>query len=121
MFTGGCACGAIRYRLRSKPYDTGWCHCRVCQRASGASGMVFTTIRLSQFVIEKGDDRIGHFATTTFGSRGYCRDCGSPLTIHDLNKSEEIDVAVGSLDEPDAFTPGFHLFASEAPAWGADC
>ncbi|HEX6636422.1 MAG TPA: hypothetical protein VF033_02095 [Steroidobacteraceae bacterium] len=33
---GGCACGAVRYRLASAPFDAGYCHCEVCRRSSGA-------------------------------------------------------------------------------------
>ena len=48
---GGCFCGAVRYRLTSTPYDTGWCHCRTCQKISGAAALVFTTVPLADYVI----------------------------------------------------------------------
>jgi hypothetical protein len=115
--TGGCACGTVRYRLKATPYDTGWCHCRICQRVSGSGGMVFTTVAKADFEIEIGADRLGQFPSTPFGERGYCRDCGSPLTISVAHQTDEIDVTVGSLDEPDSVTPGFHLYMTEAPGW----
>ncbi len=115
--TGGCACGAVRFRLDAAPYDTGWCHCRICQHVSGAPGMVFTTVPLAALVMEQGEDRIGRFRSTAFGERRFCRDCGAPLTIHVRHQRGEIDIAVGALDDPGAVAPGFHLYAPEAPAW----
>jgi hypothetical protein len=82
--------------------------------------MVFTTVAMADFTIEKGTDRIGRFASTPFGERTYCRDCGSPLTIHVRHQPHEIDVAAGTLDKPDAVAPGFHLYWAEAPEWVAD-
>ena len=117
MLTGGCACGTVRYRIDAEPYDTGWCHCRICQRVSGSGGMVFTTAALRHFHIEQGEERLGKFASTPFGERGYCRDCGSPLTIHVRHQPGEIDIAAASLDDPDAVAPAFHLYAGLAPKW----
>lgn len=114
---GGCTCGAIRYRLAAMPYDTGWCHCRVCQRASGSAGMVFTTVPKKSYTIVQGYDLICRFQSTSFGERTFCRNCGAPLTIHVDHQPDEIDIAVGSLDEPSAVKPGFHLFVEYMPAW----
>ncbi|WP_185999037.1 GFA family protein [Novosphingobium aerophilum] len=117
FLTGGCACGAIRYRLLSTPYDTGWCHCRLCRQVSGSIGMVFTTLPTVDLVIDLGSEVIGSFASTRFGRRQFCRLCGAPLTIHVRYQPDEIDIAVGSLDQPEAVQPGFRLYVSQAPAW----
>lgn len=117
MLTGGCACGAIRFRLAEEPYDTGWCHCRVCQHVSGSPGMVFTTVAKESFVIEQGEDRLGTFASTPFGHRNFCGDCGAPLTIHVRHQPDEIDIAAGALDDPNAVSPAMHLYVAEAPQW----
>lgn len=115
--TGGCTCDTVRFRLIGPPYDTGWCHCRVCQRVSGAGGMVFTTVALTSWIVERGVDRIGRFRSTAFGERQFCLDCGAPLTIHVRHQPDEIDIAVGALDDPSVVEPGFHLFVAEAPHW----
>lgn len=117
MLEGGCACGAIRYRLETDPYDSGWCHCRICQHVSRSGGMVFTTVPLSAFRIVAGEDSFGKYRSTPFGSRTYCFDCGAPLTIHVRHQPDEIDIAVGSLDTPAAIAPAFHLYAAQAPPW----
>ena len=117
MIEGGCACGGVRYRIAARPYDTGWCHCRLCQHMSGSGGLVFTTVALGDFAFTEGAGRVGRFASTAFGERSFCRDCGSPLTMHVGHQPDEIDIAAGSLDEPAAVKPGFHLYADCAPAW----
>jgi hypothetical protein len=117
MLRGRCACGAVQYSLRSDPYDTGWCHCRLCQRVSGSGGMVFTTVPVADYVIEQGQDQVGRFQSTPFGERSYCKACGSPLTIHVRHQADEVDVTVGTLEDPGSVAPAFHLYASEAPPW----
>jgi hypothetical protein len=117
VLSGGCACGAIRFRLQEPTYDTGWCHCRICQRVSGSAGMVFTTVAKSAYQIEQGAARLGCYKSTSFGERTYCLACGAPLTIHVNHQANEIDVTVGSLDDPNAVTPGFHIFVEQAPEW----
>lgn len=79
--------------------------------------MVFTTVPLAAFLITSGSDRLTTFRSSPFGERTYCRNCGAPLTIHVTHQSDEIDIAAGALDNPNAVTPTFHIFADAAPQW----
>ncbi|WP_240047604.1 GFA family protein [Sphingomonas panacisoli] len=79
--------------------------------------MIFTTVPLFAFVIVDDEGKAGRFASTPTGERSFCTACGTPLTIHVRHQADEIDIAVGSLDDPNAVTPGFHLFARQAPSW----
>ena len=114
---GGCACGTVRYRLASPPYDAGWCHCRLCQRIAGSAALAFGTVPLADFVVTAGAESIGKVALTSFGERQFCSRCGSPLTIHVAHQADEIDFTLASLDHPDSVAPGFHIFVAEAIAW----
>lgn len=114
---GGCACGTVRYRLEEAPFDTGWCHCSVCRHVSGSGGMVFTTVHRDRYRIVQGEAHIGSFASTSFGTRTFCSLCGTPLTIHVRHQPDEIDIAAGTLDDPDEVVPSFHIYAAEAPSW----
>jgi hypothetical protein len=114
---GGCACGAVRYRLESAPFDTGWCHCTICRRISGAPAMVFSTVPAGDFVITAGEDAVGTIALTAFGRRRFCTRCGTPLSIEVDYQPETIDFTIGSLDDPDAVAPGFHIFRASRVAW----
>ncbi len=76
---GGCACGAVRYRLMSEPFDCGWCHCRICQRVSGSPAMVFANVPAGELAWTKGGDKVKSFRSTSFGHRRYCGGCGTPF------------------------------------------
>ena len=116
-WTGGCACGAVRYALKSAPYDTGWCHCRICQRVSGSPAIVFSTVPHGHLVFTKGADKVKPFASTSFGRRRFCGECGTPLTIEVDHQPETVDFSVATLDAPDAVSPGFHIFWASRIPW----
>ena len=115
--TGGCACGAVRYQLNSDPFDAGWCHCRTCQLNSGAPAMVFASVRHGDFVFTHGADRVRSFASSSFGQRRFCGDCGTPFTMEVDHQPETVDFSVATLDTPDAVAPGFHIFWSSRVGW----
>jgi len=114
---GGCACGAVRYELKSEPFDCGWCHCTTCRRVSGAPAMAFATVPVEDFVWTEGADKIRLVSTSSFARRSFCGDCGSPLTIDYAIQPETIDFAVGTLDAPERVAPGFHIFWASRVAW----
>ena len=115
--TGGCGCGAVRYRLAGEPFDTGWCHCRICQLASGSPALVFSTVAVADYVVEHGNERIGSFRSSGFGLRCFCSGCGTPLTMQVDHQPETIDFTVATLDDPGAMAPGFHIFHAAALRW----
>ena len=114
---GGCACGTVRYRLASAPSDIGWCHCRLCQKVSGAPALVFGTVPVGDFIVEQGAEHVGGVSLVSFGARRFARCCGTPLTIHVDWQPETIDVTVVTLDDPGAVPPGFHIWMESAIAW----
>ncbi|MBW8295719.1 MAG: GFA family protein [Sphingopyxis sp.] len=79
--------------------------------------MVFATLHLDRYRIPAGGKQVGGFASTDFGTRTFCRQCGSPLSIHVRHQPDEIDIPVGTLDDPEEVAPTFHLYAAEAPSW----
>ena len=114
---GGCACGTVRYRLKSEPFDAGWCHCRTCQLVSGAPAMAFASVPAGHYVFTRGEERVGRFESSSFGHRRFCGECGTPLTIEVRHQPETIDFAVATLDDPDRVAPGFHIFRASKVAW----
>jgi hypothetical protein len=114
---GGCACGTVRYALNSEPFDAGWCHCRTCQLVSGAPAMAFATVPAGDLVFTAGGDRVTTFRSSRFGRRGFCGDCGTPLTIQVDHQPETIDFAIATLDDPGPTPPGFHIFWSSRIGW----
>ena len=100
--TGGCQCGAVRYRLEAEPTGANVCHCRMCQKASGGPFMAFAGVRFDELVWTRGAPRV--FASSALAERGFCADCGTPLTYRLLDR-DRISVTIGSLDRPSAVAP----------------
>jgi hypothetical protein len=113
--TGGCLCGAVRYRLTVAPSDAGYCHCRMCQRSSGAPVMAFATVPVGDFQVTRGDPR--RRRSSGFGERWFCGDCGSPLAMRVDHQPDTIDFTVASLDDPCAAPPGFHIWTRSHVPW----
>ncbi|HEX9947483.1 MAG TPA: GFA family protein [Allosphingosinicella sp.] len=114
---GGCACGSVRYQLRSDPFDCGWCHCRICRRVSGAPAMVFATVPAGDLAWTKGGDKVKSFESSSFGRRRYCGECGTPFLMEVDHQPETVDFSVATLDSPGAVTPGFHIFWGSRIPW----
>jgi hypothetical protein len=111
---GGCQCGAVRYRLQAEPTGANICHCRMCQKAGGAPFMAFGGVRMSEFVVTRGV--ISTFASSDIAERGFCAECGTPLTYRGLG-SERISVTLGSLDDPDAVEPAVQIGVESRLRW----
>jgi hypothetical protein len=116
-FSGGCACGTVRYKLASPPFDPGWCHCRTCQLNSGAPAMVFASVKAGDLVFTRGSEAVKTFRSSSFGHRIFCGDCGTPIAMQVDHQPETTDFSVATLDEPDAVAPGYHIFTAERIAW----
>ncbi|MEA3000170.1 MAG: hypothetical protein QOK17_2003 [Sphingomonadales bacterium] len=115
--TGGCACGAVRYELKSEPFDAGWCHCRTCQLNSGAPAMVFASVPAGHLVWTSGADKVRSFRSSSFGHRSFCGECGTPFLMEVDHQPETVDFSVATLDAPERVMPGFHIFRGSKITW----
>lgn len=113
--TGRCLCGAVRYRLEDTPFDAGYCHCRMCQLASGAPVMAFATIARTKFLVTRGEPK--RRRSSEFGERWFCGSCGTPLAVLVTHQPETLDFTIATLDEPDNLPPGFHIWCGSKIAW----
>lgn len=118
---GGCACGAVRFRIVSEPYDAGWCHCRTCQLNSGSPAMAFATVPVTDYRIEQGRETMACFASSDFGHREFCSACGTPLFMQDHNVPDALEFSIATLDEPAAVPPAFHIFYESRIGWAEAC
>ena len=114
---GGCACGAVRYRLESEPFDAGWCHCRTCQLNSGAPAMAFASVPAGDLVWTRGENEVKRYRSSSFGYRTFCAACGTPFLMEVDHQPETTDFTIATLDEPASVVPGFHIFWSSRIAW----
>jgi hypothetical protein len=102
ILTGGCQCGAIRYRLSAAPEGAHFCHCRMCQKAVGGPFAALAPVRLTDFTWTRGAP--GQFDSSSVAYRHYCRSCGTPLTFGYRGRAW-ISVTIGSLDLPERVPP----------------
>jgi hypothetical protein len=107
--TGGCQCGAVRYALHATPSKPHICHCRMCQKAFGSFFAPLTQVPIDKFELTRGT--LAVFRSSEPTERGFCRDCGTPLTFRYLEKAR-INVSIGSLDEPEKVPP-LHQYGLE--------
>jgi hypothetical protein len=115
QLTGGCACGAVRYRLSAQPFDAGYCHCTTCRASSGAPVLAFASVPVEAFALTKGEPR--RRRSSGFGERTFCGDCGAQLTMQVDHEPQTIDFTLASLDDPAAVVPQFHLWVQSRIGW----
>ena len=113
-YEGGCLCGKIRFRITAAAIDTGYCHCRMCQRNSGAPVVAWTTFPTASFSWTRGSPVT--YASSPQARRQFCAECGSYL-IFQQDNSNEVSVNTASLDDPAAFPPSKHIFVGSRIPW----
>ncbi len=87
----------VRYEARVVSTDAYYCHCRMCQRAFGHLSGIFFEVERENVEWERGEP--AYYQSSKVARRGFCRECGTPLTFEYL-ELDELHLAVGSLDEP---------------------
>ena len=118
-FTGGCACGAIRYESTAEPLVMLHCHCRDCQRASGGPFSSLVVVPKEAFKIQQGTLRFYSSPSEMGGEthRGFCPECGSPIMGNPDGAPHITAIITASLDDPSWFSPQMNVWTSDAHAW----
>lgn len=104
-WSGGCQCGAVRFAVTALGRAS-LCHCRMCQKAFGSIGGLLVTADALQWT--RGQP--AHFQSSNKVRRGFCRECGTPLTFEYANK---VDVAVATFDKAAEITPVIQMARGE--------
>jgi hypothetical protein len=117
---GGCTCGAVRYRMTSGPMFVHCCHCRWCQRETGASFALNAMIEADRVVLLRGAPEI--VMTATNSGKGQkiarCPICRIALWSNYAGAGDAIIfVRVGTLDEPDRLPPDIHIYTASKQPW----
>lgn len=109
--TGGCQCGAVRYRVTGGLGRANLCHCRMCQRATGNAFAPLVTALGTVF-----EGTPARFASSNVAERGFCAACGTALFYAPIG-SDDVELMIGSLDDPDAARPELHYGVESRVAW----
>ncbi|MEK1850701.1 MAG: GFA family protein [Phyllobacterium sp.] len=100
VYTGGCQCGAIRFRVEGKLGDASICHCRMCQKAFGNFFAPLTSVRGTDFQWTRGEPK--RFQSSNHVKRGFCGHCGTPLTYE---APDGMALAIAAFDHPEELAP----------------
>lgn len=112
-FEGGCLCSSIRWRATGPPLYAYHCHCRMCQRESGAAFMTGVTFPTAAVKWIAGEPRF--YLSSEHAKRGFCARCGSWLSWH--WREEKVSLTAGSFDHPDIIAPEWHVFTETKVSW----
>src|SRR3954464_9680612 len=117
-FSGSCACGLVTYRCTSAPIAMLNCHCRDCQRSSGAPYASGVVVMSSDLEI-RGTPKT-HTVRASSGkitSRSFCADCGTPLFTRSEVNPQFTSIRFPSLDDASVFAPMLDIWTSSAQRW----
>ena len=120
MITGGCLCGAVRFRAAEGPIATRICWCRDCQKF-GAGGPAVSAAFKTAAVTIAGELR-DYPSTADSGNkmhRRFCPVCGSHLFSEAEVRPHLIFIRVGALDDPAIAKPGATIWTDSAPSWAS--
>ncbi len=105
-FTGGCLCGRVRIVASGRPYRVGLCHCLDCRKHHGA--LFHASAVFPQDAVRIDGEPLG------YEGRFFCPRCGSSVFGR---SGDEVEVNLGSLDEPDRLQPSYELWTVRREAW----
>jgi hypothetical protein len=111
---GGCLCASVRYRLDPAGALVDYCHCRTCQRSSGAPVLAWAQVPPAQFSLRAGSP--ARHVSSPDGVRYFCDQCGTQLFMTDRD-GRSVGVTVASLDEPDRLAPAAHGWTASKVSW----
>lgn len=117
-YTGGCLCGALRYRARGAPRSQGYCFCGDCRKASGSGFIPFLLFDASA-VRFAGETKRSLARSVRGGDavRNHCAVCGSLVFGGIVGEDSTHTLYAGSLDEPSLFRPSIAIFTRDKPIW----
>jgi hypothetical protein len=117
-YTGGCACGAIRYSIAGEPLFSNHCQCRDCQRESGTGHGSYATFARAGVTVT-GDaqkwDMVGDSGNVK--TRAFCPTCGLAVYMTFAAMPDIFTIRAASLDEPARYTPQVVTYAARAYDW----
>ena len=120
-YTGGCACGAVRYSTSQAPVFQNHCQCRDCQRRSGTGHGSWLTFAARADMTITGEATEWQVAgdSGNIKMHAFCPVCGTSVYLRFAAMPELISVPAGSLDAPERFAPQALTYQVRAQPWDA--
>lgn len=118
MITGGCLCGAVRFRASEPPITARVCWCRDCQRIGAGGPTINAAFRTASFTVEgtlKDYESVADSGNKMH--RRFCPTCGTHLFSAAESRPHLVFVRAGALDDPEIAKPVATIWTASAPSW----
>jgi hypothetical protein len=115
--TGGCGCGRVRWELSARPSGARYCHCRRCQRRTGAAASPGAQVVPGSFRVTSGEDSIRAWSPPDGFEKHFCGECGSALFSRHPDDHDVLMVRLGSFDSDPGVRPSARQFVDSACIW----
>lgn len=115
IWTGGCLCGRVRYRIGSALRNGRSCHCSRCRKAFSGSGSAYAEVVADSFSWTSGEQSLTHYETSPGWGMAFCRSCGT--TLCGLHEGKVHGVTLGSVDGDAGVQIDMHIFVDSKADW----
>jgi hypothetical protein len=115
--TGSCLCGVVEYEFLGRPFSFNHCHCRMCQKFSGAAFGSYIGIEKNAFRFVQGEEKVKSFDSSDWACRIFCSECGSSLFYYSHELPEHYFIAAGTIDGDPGIEPKRHVFVKDKISW----
>lgn len=118
-YTGGCACGAVRYGIADEPMFMNECQCRDCQQRSGTGHGSYMTFPSKDRVKLSGEAKHWDVVADNGNVKkhAFCAECGSPVYLTFSYMPDAFTIHAGSLDDASRYRPQAVTYAIRGLAW----
>jgi hypothetical protein len=118
-YTGGCACGAVRYQISATPVFANHCQCRDCQRRSGTGHGSYLTFAERAGVALSGEAKEWRLKGDSGNEKihAFCPHCGTPVYLTFAAMPSLFTIHAASLDDPQLYDPKVLTYAASGFVW----
>jgi hypothetical protein len=117
ILTGGCQCGALRFKATAAIEGSYVCHCRMCQKSVGGPFAAFATVAAASFAWTRGQP--AEWASSSLGVRQFCAACGTPVGYRyvDAEDARTQYLNMGAFDDWRSVAPAVQVGVESKVAW----
>ena len=115
-YTGGCLCGAVRYKVIGEPVRVENCHCNDCLKVTDASFATNVFVKEEDLVIESGVTKSYQHKSDSGNmmTKKFCPECGSQIFSYGTGSPGVVGINVGSIDDANDIKPQITVYAARA-------
>ena len=115
--TGGCNCGAVRFEVTEPLLGASYCHCRRCQRRTGAAASANARPAPGSFRLLEGEESLRAWRPPDGFEKWFCGECGSALFSRSPDDPDQIGLRLGAFDEDPGVRPSARNYVAYAAPW----